>query len=167
MRWPRSRRRLGVDHARNWQRRDEEVAPRPRVLFESPDGAEAQAVWSLLRRQGYETMWCPGPPGNDASACELIRTGHCRLLAEADVVVSALDPLDGSCDEVARYLDAGARDGTSPKPVVVVPRRAKRDRVPVLAHSDIVSGPLSSKALLRAVARAAARSDPTETDVAG
>lgn len=154
MNWYWWRRRLGLDHARRWRQPREDVTRRPRVLLESPDGAEAQAVWSLLDRHGYDTMWCPGPSGR-ASECSLVRTGRCPLVDGADLIVNALDRTDGKSAEVARRLDAST-DGRSPsRPVVVVTtRNALAEVAASLPHCDVVPGPLRSEMLLRVAPRA-------------
>jgi hypothetical protein len=144
MSWRFSRRRLGRDHARSW---DGEAGEGPRVLLESPDGAEAHAVWRILHRHGYETMWCPGPR-RDAE-CTLVETGRCHLVDEADVVLSALDLNEPFCQAVVRSLDT---DAASRTPVVVVaPRAAEAQWVDELSSSTVVAGPLRAKALLRSI----------------
>ena len=127
MDWYRWRHLLGRDQARNWRRANEETPPRPRVLFESPDGAEAHAVWSLLDRHGYDTMWCAGPSGRPSRECSLVRVGNCPLVDRADIIVNTLDQGDWKCAEVARHLDRSA---------------------------DVVPGPLRSRVLLHQVAQA-------------
>jgi hypothetical protein len=145
------RRPLGEDFARGWP--DGPDDDRPRVLFESPDGAEAHATWKLLRRHGYHTMWCPGPQGGFSTECTLTATGRCPLVGEADAVVAALDLRDPRCEAVVRGLDAQAAE----TPVVVVtPRGATVQWAGELPHSQVVAGPLSSKVLIRSLAEAGA-----------
>jgi hypothetical protein len=149
MNWYWWSRRLGKDHARKWSPRADGT-PRPRVLLESPDGAEAHATWKLLSGRGYDTMWCPGPSGRHIRTCSLIRTGHCPLVDGADVIVNALDQSDGKIGEVARHLDKSA----SPKPVVVVtPRTSVAEFAALLPHCEVVPGPLSSKTLQSSISR--------------
>jgi len=141
--WNCARRRLGKDFARDW---DDEARERPRVLFESPDGAEAHAAWTVLRRHGYRTMWCPGPRAD--AECALSTTGRCRLVEDADAVVSALDLSEPSSQAVARELDAVAED----KPVVVVaPRATASQWADELRACRVVAGPLSAKVLIRSL----------------
>jgi len=141
----RRRGRLGEDEARSWA---DDGGDAPRVLIESADGAEAHAAWRLLQRQGYGTMWCPGPRSAPMATCVLSQTGHCPLVEQADVVVSALDVRDPACARVVRELDAVAAG----KPVVVV---APLDRVAgwreELGLVHVVPGPLSARAVLSAV----------------
>ena len=94
------RRPIGEDLAREWYGWSEDGAGGPRGPFESPDGAEAHAVWRVLGRHGCRTMWCTGPEGG--SPCVLVATGRCRLVDEADLVVSSLDLGDRRCQDVAR-----------------------------------------------------------------
>lgn len=168
MDWYWWRRRLGRDHARTWRRHDD-PSPRPRVLFEGPDGAEAHSVWRLLDRHGYDTMWCPGPSARPIHECALLRTGHCSLVDDAELVVSALDQSDPICREVVRTLDRNTKDPTRlSKPVAVV---SQRSTVPELAASlsacDVVPGPLTSKMLLRLVARIPREQSPEISSAAG
>jgi hypothetical protein len=145
--WNCTRRPLGEDFASGWP----EGAPdedAPLVLFESPDGAEAHAVWKLLRRHGYHMSWCPGPRGGFSSECALAATGHCPLVDEADVVVSALDMRDPQSEEIVHALNAQATD----TPVVVATKRGLAARWTQEApHCQVLSGPLNSKVLLRAL----------------
>ncbi len=168
MLWSCSRRRLGKDMALGWE---EEAHERPRVLFESPDGAVAHAAWMLLRRHGYRTMWCPGPHGD--AECALSTTGHCRLVDAADVVVSALDLNEPSCQAVARRLETVAGD----TPVVVVaPKATATDWMEELPDCRVVAGPLSTKVLIRSLdvagattvlSRTAEPAEPAEPAQAG
>ena len=155
MDWYKWRESLGRDHARHWGRRGEDGPPRARVLFESPDGAEAHAVWSLLNRYGYDTMWCPGPSDHPARDCTLVRAGHCPLVDGADVIVNALDQSDGKCGEVARSLDNSADVARSRPVVVVQPPSGAADLAASLPHCDVVPGPLRSGVLVRVVTKAA------------
>lgn len=146
-------RRLGRDHALTWGERAG-ATPRKRVLLESSDGAEAHAVWRLLSRHGYDTMWCPGPSGRHVRECPLVRTGHCPLVDGADVIVNALDQDDGNCAEVARQLESVAGARRSPTPVVVVaPRCRTAEFRESLPHCEVVPGPLRSKVLLHSVSQ--------------
>lgn len=155
MDWYWWRQRLGKDHARNWRRHAEDAPPRPRVLLESPDGAEAHAVWKLLDLNGYDTMWCPGPSAHPARACSLVVSGHCPLVDRADVIVHALDQSDEQCGEVSRHLDNLGEVPADSRPVVVMtPPTAVAELAAALPHCDVVPGPLRSRVLLRLVTRA-------------
>jgi mRNA-degrading endonuclease toxin of MazEF toxin-antitoxin module len=68
------------------------------------------------------------------------------------VIVSALDQSDGTCAEVAQYLDRDAREPAGRRPVVVVtPRRTVDELAAALPHCSVVPGPLSSNVLLDSV----------------
>ena len=151
MNWYWWKRSLGRDHARAWGQRADDVTPlRPKVLLESPDGAEAHSAWSLLARHGYDTMWCPGPTGR--RECALVEKGRCPLVDRADVIVSALDQSDPRCSEVAQRLDEVASGLSSPIPTVVVTPRSTVDEVASsLPHCHVVHGPLNTKMLLRSL----------------
>ncbi len=167
MLWNRSRRPIGEDLAQEWHGASEDAAGGPRVLFESPDGAEAHAVWRLLERHGCRTMWCTGP--EDGSPCALVATGKCGLVEEADAVVSSLDLRDQRCQEVARALDRRAVE----RPVVVVARKGSVEEWRAeLPSCEVISDPLSSKTLvgaLRAVCPGSVGFDSTSAfpDVSG
>ena len=158
--WNCTRRPLGEDFARSWPDEAHDDDGGPLVLFESPDGAEAHAAWTLLRRNGYRMTWCPGPQGGFSPECALSATGHCPLVDEADAVVSALDLRDPLCAKVARALDAQADE----TPVVVVaPKRSAAHWAEEVPDCEVIAGPLSSKVLIRALSVARA---PTATALA-
>ena len=148
MLWNRSQRPLGEELAREWHGGSENGTGRPRILFESPDGAEAHAVWSLLERHGCRTMWCTGPRGS--APCALVAAGTCRLVEAADAVVSSLDLRDERCQEVARALERRSADRPAPVVVVVRPGFADQWRAE-LPSCEVTSDPLSSKSLLGAL----------------
>jgi len=153
------RRPLGEDFARGWPNEAQDDESEPRVLFESPDGAEAHAAWTVLRSHGYRMTWCPGPQGGFSPRCALSATGHCCLVDEADVVVTSLDLRDPQCEEVVRALDAQA----SETPVVVVAPRGSAPRwVEEAPGCEVVAGPLSTKVLVRALSVARAPQVPAE-----
>ena len=141
------RQRLGRDFAGKWADHD-----RPRILFESPDGAEADAVWKLLHRRGYGFTWCPGPR-DDAEECALARTGQCPLVDTADAVVSTLDLGASCCRAVAKELDRVAVD----IPVVVVQPglHAAKWAAEELSACRVVSGPLTQEVLNNSLGMAA------------
>ena len=148
MAWSCLRRPLGEDFAAGWDAEPGQRDDRPRVLFESPDGAEAHAAWKLLARHGYRTAWCPGPGGGFSPRCSLTATGSCPLVDGADAVVSALDLSDGRCQEVARALNAVAPDTTV---VVVAKKRSVAQWSAQLPACRVVAGPLSSKVLVESL----------------
>jgi len=101
------RKLLGRDFARRWNHRRGYAGvghPRPRVLIEEPDAAEAYAYWRLLTDHGYQVSWCPGPTGPPARQCPLVALGHCDLVQCADVVVSSLPLHRGSSRDVIAAL---------------------------------------------------------------
>jgi hypothetical protein len=139
--WKWTRRRLGRDYAKDWA---EDANGRPRVLLESSDGAVAFATWSVLRRHGFRTMWCPGPRA-DVSECPLVGNGHCQLVAECDAVVSALDLHEPRCQAVVAHHN----DVATETPVVVVAPWASATRwADELPRCRVVAGPLSREVLL-------------------
>lgn len=145
--WNCSRRPIGEDLAQGWQPASEDGEDRPRILFESPDGAEAHAVWKLLERHGCRTMWCTGP--QDGAACVLVAAGSCPLVEEANAVVSSLDLRNQRCQEVARALDAGAAS----TPVVVMARKTSAEEWRAeLPACEVISEPLRARVLLDALA---------------
>ncbi len=143
------RRPLGEDYADAWPQGPDEAGQGPLVLFESPDGAEAHAVWKLLGRYGYRTAWCPGPKGGFSRECALAATGYCTLVDEADAVVSSLDLADPLDQKVVRALNDVEAVA---KPVVVVATRGSAARwSEELPDCSVVAGPLSSRVLVRSL----------------
>ena len=155
-----NRRLLGGDFAHRWDRRGGRVEhghPRPRVLIEEPDVAEAFAYWRLLADNGYKAAWCPGPTGLPPRLCPLVVHGQCNLVQCADLVVSSL-PLHR---EASRSVMAALRHRHPETPVIVqAPQQ-------LLAQwSSLVEGPswsamrvpVTSQTLLETVERALAPS---------
>ncbi len=95
--------RLGTDEAAAWPRQTSGDEPRPRVLVEVNDPAEADSYWHFLGRHGYDVSWCSGPTAS--SSCLLVEDGHCPLVEQADVVVTALKPNDAYARPVLERLD--------------------------------------------------------------
>jgi hypothetical protein len=154
MLWNRSRCPLGHDYAHRWLEDVDAPPSGPRVLFESADAAEAHAVWKLLTRHGYQTMWCPGPQGGVGAKCQLAETGRCGLVDEADAVICALDLNDSRCAKVASTLDTQAAQDT---PIVVMaPLQSAEKWSDELRSSRVVVGPLRSGLLLRSLRSVAA-----------
>lgn len=136
-----------MDEAAHWPRLANDDAPRPRVLLEVSDPAEADSYWRLLGRHGYDVSWCSGPTAS--SSCVLLEDGQCRLLEEADFVVTALKPDDSYARPVLEHL----RDQDCMKPIIAVglrtrwsgfrerfkildPVRIRRELVPALEAAD-------------------------------
>lgn len=106
--------KLGIDEAADWPRFAEGDEPRPRVLLEANDPAEADSYWKLLGRHGYDVSWCHGPTAS--SSCALVEDGHCPLIDEADFVVTALRPDDVHARPVLEHL----HDQDCMKPIIAV-----------------------------------------------
>jgi hypothetical protein len=145
------RKMLGKDLARRW------VGPvvtetgegrRSRILLEMTDGAEAVAYWRLLKENGYEVEWCPGPEGPPAQRCPLVTSGRCELVERADVVVSALGLDKESCRKVV-----AARGRLHPEtPVVTQASRSDFARWANLVEGDQpLPTPVCERALLRSL----------------
>lgn len=64
---------------------------RLRVLVETSDPALLISDFRFLVDDSFDVAICAGP-GPDASRCPLLRGEACDLVAEADVVLHALDP---------------------------------------------------------------------------
>jgi hypothetical protein len=148
--------RLGTDEAANWPRLTPADEPRTRVLLEVKDPAEADSYWRFLGRHGYDVSWCPGPTAT--STCVLVEEGHCPLVEQADVVLTALKPDDVHARPVLEQL----HDQDCMKPVIAVgnrtrwngllarfkvldPVRVRRQLLPALESAD------RSRRLLRAL----------------
>ncbi len=150
------RRVLGRDFTRGWARRATtgDAGPRgTKVLVEEPDGAEAFAYWHLLTDNGYSVAWCPGPDGPTGGRCALVATGHCKLVEEADVVVSSL----GIDHESSRDILQEIRRLHPETPVVIQASRREFTR-----WADLFDGesdlrvPVTGRALLDSVEQAVA-----------
>lgn len=126
----RRRRPLGIDEAAGWPRLTDDDKPRPHVLLEVSDPAEAHSYWRLLGRHGYDVSWCSGP--TESSSCVLLESGNCPLLEQADFVVTALKPDDVYARPVLEHL----RDQDCMKPIIAVGIRTRwnglRERFEVL-----------------------------------
>jgi hypothetical protein len=148
--------RLGVDEAANWPRPSRDHKPRPQILLEVKDPAEADSYWRFLGRHGYDVSWCPGPTAS--SSCVLVEDGHCPLIEQADVVVTALKPDDSYARPVLECL----HDQDCMKPIIAVgntnrwnglfewfkvmnPVNVRRQLLPA------IQGALRSRRLLRAL----------------
>lgn len=141
---------LGRDHAGRWARRGDAAArhDRPQVLVEEPDAAEAFAYWRLLEDNGYRASWCPGPEAPPGRPCPLVRGGRCRLVEQADVVVSSL----GLHHESARRVIQALQRVHPEKPVIVEgPRPVLERYAGMLEGRRVVRMPVTGCAVLASV----------------
>jgi DNA-binding response OmpR family regulator len=148
------RKMMGQDFARRWPYG---VGPADggyrgtRVLIEESDGAEAFAYGQLLSKNGYDVQWCPGPDDPIGGRCPLVTTGHCELVEQADVVVSAL----GIDQESCRHVLATIRRLHPQTPVVVQASRRESARWAHLVEGkSVLETPVCGPALLASVAGA-------------
>ena len=148
-----ARTELGADHAAMWgsPHLDREAGgndPRPRVLVEIRDGAEAWGLWRVLERAGYAVSWCPGPDRASGTSCPLVTRGACPLVEDADVVLSALGP---PIDSWRAVLEASRRHHPD-TPVVVGSSALDAARLGALPMgSSQVRAPLRAGEVLRTV----------------
>jgi DNA-binding NtrC family response regulator len=144
---------LGTDQSRPWKERDatEGVAPpRPRVLVEEPDGAEAFALWRLLEDDGYDVSWCQGPEGRPRRQCALVTAGSCELVENADVVVSSL----GLSEERCRDVLEAVRRLHPETPLVVEASRPSIERwAPLFEGNWVLHTPVTAQTLRDSVRR--------------
>jgi hypothetical protein len=80
------------------------------VLVEHPTHAQRRLATDVLRAEGYETASCAGP--EHGVRCPLVEFGNCRVVEDADVVVTTADMADAE-----RFLEAYHRAG---RPALVV-----------------------------------------------
>lgn len=126
---------------------------RVRVVVEDVDGAARWACARVLERAGYEVTTCGGPDAN-GGVCRLVDTGHCGLVAGADVVVCALNLRR---PENAAVLDALRARAAHLPTVVVIPEPDVARNRDLLAGCVVVAAPPTARELVDAVARARAR----------
>jgi hypothetical protein len=93
------------------------VAHRPRVLIEDGHPALAISDFSMFEQAGFDVAYCSGP-GDDPSACHLMRGQRCPLVAGADAVLHGLDPKLGIAAAIRRQ---------SPGTAVVVEQELRPD----------------------------------------
>jgi hypothetical protein len=131
------------------------VSPRPEVLLEASEEAEASVLWGLLEDSGYKVSWCRGPEGPSPSWCPLLGGHRCPLVESAAVVVSALGFDDASCRQVLEELGR-----LHPEAAVIVetPRSEAVQWEPLLEGHLVLPMPLSARALLDDVEAALSRS---------
>ncbi len=145
------RKLLGKDLARGWEARSGTPAAEPRgtrVLIEGADGADAFSYWQLLTDNGYEAQWCPGPGGHVGGRCPLLATGHCELVENADVVVSAL----GIDNEPCRKIVGAIKSEYPETPLVVQASRREFTRwAELIEGSRVLPTPVTGRALLGSV----------------
>jgi len=156
--WER-RKLLGRDFARSWSHRHSSGGgghPRPRVLIEEPDVAEAFAYSCLLEDNGYEVLWCPGPAGPPPRRCPLVACGQCDLVRCADVVISSLE-LD---HESSRKVVSAHRYLHPETPVVIqAPQQVLAQWAPVFeGRWGAIRIPVTKRTLLDSVEFALAKS---------
>lgn len=122
---------------------------RPRVLVETADRALLISDFRFLGDAGFDVAVCAGP-GDDPRRCPLLRGEGCELVAEADVVLHALDP---------RLHLAAAVKAARPDLPVLVERQRRRDGPPAPVAEGCVplDMPCSLQAQLQAIRHAAAR----------
>ncbi len=125
----------------------------PRVLVEAADWGTRQAYEQVLGAAGYRTVSCPGPSGAD-DRCHLAAGTGCDAAAQADVVVHTLHPSDQRNAEALLTLRRRLRD----TPLIVeVPEPIVRSRPGYYDECTVVHAPMTSAALLDAVAQAVLR----------
>lgn len=123
---------------------------RARVLVEATEWGDRELISTILRREGYATVACPGPEGA-GQRCSLAAGAGCGAAESADVVVHALRSSDARNREALRAL----RERLPETPVVVeVPKAVLEHRPREYEGCVVVDAPLSGPALLDAVARA-------------
>ena len=119
---------------------------RPRILIEDGHPALAMSDFSLLEQAGFDVAYCSGP-GDDLTACPLVRGKQCPVLAGADAVLHGLDPALG--------IAAAIRCQRPGMPVVVQQRRrADGSLLPVPDGCTPLAFPCSVKGQIDALWRA-------------
>lgn len=78
------------------------AAHRPRLLIEDDHPALAISDFSIFEQAGFDVAFCSGP-GDDPTACPVLRGGQCRALDGADVVLHGLDPRLGVARSIRQY----------------------------------------------------------------
>lgn len=132
---------------------DTAIAPpirRPRVLLEMPGIALASVAAEALREQGYDVTVCAGP-ATAPYGCPLTRGLRCPIADQADVIVHDL----GLTTPDGRAVWQGHEETQAATPRVLV--LGVGDRAPRLRPGlQVITGPLTSKALIEAVDHALA-----------
>jgi hypothetical protein len=119
---------------------------RPRVLIEDDHPALAISDFSLFEQAGFDVAYCSGP-GDDLTACPLLRGQPCPVVAGADAVLHGLDPAFGIAAAIRRQ-----RPGM---PVVAEQcRRADGSLPPVPEGCTPLAFPCSVKGQIEALRRA-------------
>lgn len=127
--------RIGADHP-------------PRVVLEAPDGLEGAALWRLLKEQGYEVSWCPGPEGPPAVWCPVMSGRRCDFIDAADVVLWALGFDDPVCCEVLEKLRSVHADASV---VVLASSDDVAERADLLEGHRVLRTPFSTSELIDAL----------------
>lgn len=120
---------------------------RKRDLVESADRALMASEFRFLADDGYDVALCPGP-GRDPSRCPLLSGGWCELVAEADVVLHALDPALG--------IPAAIKRARPALPVLVERQRAPDAASTTPDGCTVLEMPCSLDGQLEAIRRALA-----------
>ena len=127
---------------------------RGRVLVEATEWGVREMISTVLRREGFATVACPGPEGA-GQRCSLAAGHGCQAAEQADVVVHALRSSDARNLEALRAL----RERLPDTPVVVeAPPMVAERRAADFAGCTVVDAPITAPALLDAVERALGRS---------
>lgn len=123
-----------------------------KVLIEYEDYGVAFAAERLLDRHGYSVAVCGGPKHLRGRRCPLVTSGECPLVDRADVVVHGLDP---ACGANRAVLETIRRTRPERRVVVEAAESARVDYRQLLDGCEVVSFPMHSNALVKAVERAA------------
>lgn len=120
-----------------------------RVLIEHSDRAVLTGAVDILRDAGYEVATCVGPEGGQR--CPLVEFGRCRLVEDADVVVTSPELCDGE-ERLEIYASHGVNT------VVVDVDESALERISdVVPDATLVQLPLTPRSLREAVSKAASR----------
>jgi hypothetical protein len=136
-------RRFSVIDPGKWPPRQ---SGKPRVLLEHPDRKVLWEAAHALREAGYEVRICAGP--DDGERCPLTEFGSCRLVEEADVVVTSTRLADAE-ELLETYSQCGG-----PRLVVEAPSSEFEGIAERLPRAVFVPRPLDERSLRAAVGRA-------------
>ena len=115
-----------------------------RVLVENPNRAVRSAYADMLREAGYDVATCGGPAGAQVH-CPLVEGKRCRLVEQADVVVSTSDLAESR--EILAAL--ASRGGVSV--VFEVPEPLLGSYCDVAGDATLVPSPVTEESLRAAV----------------
>ena len=131
-----------------------------RVLVECPDYKSPSVIAELIERDGYAVRVCGGPDRDHS--CPMVTERSCTLVNGADVVVNLLSGPDRQPQAVIGAITSERRPPqvVTQMPTPTIARRNAdddwdfdRDRVTIL------SGPLSSAAIMEGIQAALRRRD--------